>query len=166
MKALAKHLVGFQNNHEGLVVDLLHRLLDQIHLLIVAGAHYDVLIIFGMIYQRKMRLKRQEQHLKGEPKEALLYALSRMDALCEAENLEKISTAADAAALQESFPTITQEKLMWLQDLLQELTFSNHAYGTELRDETAQLYRDMASDATARQSRLKRMWYRYGRCFC
>ena len=37
---------------------------------------------------------------------------------------------------------------MWLQDLLQELTFSNHAYGTELRDETAQLYRDMASDAT------------------
>lgn len=28
-----------------------------------------------------------------------------MDALCEAENLEKISTAADAAALQESFPT-------------------------------------------------------------
>ena len=73
-----------------------------------------------MIYQRKMRLKRQEQHLKGEPKEALLYALSRMDALCEAENLEKISTAADAAALQESFPTITQEKLMWLQDLLQE----------------------------------------------
>ena len=70
-----------------------------------------------------MRLKRQEQHLKGEPKEALLYALSRMDALCEAENLEKISTAADAAALQESFPTITQEKLMWLQDLLQELTF-------------------------------------------
>ena len=84
----------------------------------------------------------------------------------EAENLEKISTAADVAALQESFPTITQEKLMWLQDLLQELTFSNHAYGTELRDETAQLYRDMASDATARQSRLKRMWYRYGRCFC
>ena len=59
-----------------------------------------------------------------------------------------------------------QEKLMWLQDPLQELTFSNHAYGTELRDETAQLYRDMASDATARQSRLKRMWYRYGRCFC
>ena len=55
---------------------------------------------------------------------------------------------------------------MWLQDLLQELTFSNHAYGTELRDETAQLYRDMASDATARQSRLKRMWYRYIRCFC
>ena len=135
-------------------------------LIVLCCILFIALIIFGMIYQRKMRLKRQEQHLKGEPKEALLYALSRMDALCEAENLEKISTAADAAALQESFPTITQEKLMWLQDLLQELTFSNHAYGTELRDETAQLYRDMASDATARQSRLKRMWYRYGRCFC
>ena len=89
-----------------------------------------------------------------------------MDTLCEAEGLDKISTATDATHLQESFPTMTQDKLMWLQDLLQELTFSDHAYGTELRDETAQLYRDMASDATARQSRIKRLWYRYGRCFC
>ena len=45
MKALTQHLVGFQNNHEGLVVDLLHRLLDQIHLLIVAGAHNHLLIL-------------------------------------------------------------------------------------------------------------------------
>ena len=70
-------------------------------LIVLCCILFIALIIFGMIYQRKMRLKRQEQHLKGEPKEALLYALSRMDALCEAENLEKISTAADAAALQE-----------------------------------------------------------------
>ena len=155
-----------QNNTDNSKDDHFFKLLMHVILIVLCCILFIALIIFGMIYQRKMRLKRQEQHLKGEPKEALLYALSRMDALCEAENLEKISTAADAAALQESFPTITQEKLMWLQDLLQELTFSNHAYGTELRDETAQLYRDMASDATARQSRLKRMWYRYGRCFC
>lgn len=155
-----------QNNTDNSKDNHFFKLLMRVILIVLCCILFIALIIFGMIYQRKMRLKRQEQHLKGEPKEALLYALSRMDALCEAENLEKISTAADAAALQESFPTITQEKLMWLQDLLQELTFSNHAYGTELRDETAQLYRDMASDATARQSRLKRMWYRYGRCFC
>ena len=155
-----------QNNTDNSKDNHFFKLLMHVILIVLCCILFIALIIFGMIYQRKMRLKRQEQHLKGEPKEALLYALSRMDALCEAENLEKISTAADAAALQESFPTITQEKLMWLQDLLQELTFSNHAYGTELRDETAQLYRDMASDATARQSRLKRMWYRYGRCFC
>ena len=155
-----------QNNTDNSKDDHFFKLLMHVILIVLCCILFIALIIFGMIYQRKMRLKRQEQHLKGEPKEALLYALSRMDALCEAENLEKISIAADAAALQESFPTITQEKLMWLQDLLQELTFSNHAYGTELRDETAQLYRDMASDATARQSRLKRMWYRYGRCFC
>lgn len=155
-----------QNNTDNSKDNHFFKLLIRVILIVLCCILFIALIIFGMIYQRKMRLKRQEQHLKGEPKEALLYALSRMDALCEAENLEKISTAADAAALQESFPTITQEKLMWLQDLLQELTFSNHAYGTELRDETAQLYRDMASDATARQSRLKRMWYRYGRCFC
>ena len=155
-----------QNNTDNSKDNHFFKLLMRVILIVLCCILFIALIIFGMIYQRKMRLKRQEQHLKCEPKEALLYALSRMDALCEAENLEKISTAADAAALQESFPTITQEKLMWLQDLLQELTFSNHAYGTELRDETAQLYRDMASDATARQSRLKRMWYRYGRCFC
>ena len=155
-----------QNNTDNSKDNHFFKLLMRVILIVLCCILFIALIIFGMIYQRKMRLKRQEQHLKGEPKEALLYALFRMDALCEAENLEKISTAADAAALQESFPTITQEKLMWLQDLLQELTFSNHAYGTELRDETAQLYRDMASDATARQSRLKRMWYRYGRCFC
>lgn len=155
-----------QNNTDNSKDDHFFKLLMHVILIVLCCILFIALIIFGMIYRRKMRLKRQEQHLKGEPKEALLYALSRMDALCEAENLEKISIAADAAALQESFPTITQEKLMWLQDLLQELTFSNHAYGTELRDETAQLYRDMASDATARQSRLKRMWYRYGRCFC
>ena len=155
-----------QNNTDNSKDNHFFKLLMRVILIVLCCILFIALIIFGMIYQRKMRLKRQERHLKGEPKEALLYALSRMDALCEAENLEKISTAADAAALQESFPTITQEKLMWLQDLLQELTFSNHAYGTELRDETAQLYRDMASDATARQSRLKRMWYRYGRCFC
>lgn len=155
-----------QNNTDNSKDNHFFKLLMRVILIVLCCILFIALIIFGMIYQRKMRLKRQEQHLKGEPKEALLYALSRMDALCEAENLEKISTAADAAALQESFQTITQEKLMWLQDLLQELTFSNHAYGTELRDETAQLYRDMASDATARQSRLKRMWYRYGRCFC
>lgn len=155
-----------QNNTDNSKDNHFFKLLMRVILIVLCCILFIALIIFGMIYQRKMRLKRQEQHLKGEPKEALLYALSRMDALCEAENLEKISAAADAAALQESFPTITQEKLMWLQDLLQELTFSNHAYGTELRDETAQLYRDMASDATARQSRLKRMWYRYGRCFC
>ena len=155
-----------QNNTDNSKDNHFFKLLVRVILIVLCCILFIVLIIFGMIYQRKMRLKRQEQHLKGEPKEALLYALSRMDALCEAENLEKISTAADAAALQESFPTMTQEKLMWLQDLLQELTFSNHAYGTELRDETAQLYRDMASDATARQSRLKRMWYRYIRCFC
>ena len=155
-----------QNNTDNSKDNHFFKLLMRVILIVLCCILFIALIIFGMIYQRKMRLKRQEQHLKGEPKEALFYALSRMDALCEAENLEKISTAADAAALQESFPTITQEKLMWLQDLLQELTFSNHAYGTELRDETAQLYRDMASDATARQSRLKRMWYRYGRCFC
>ena len=155
-----------QNNTDNSKDNHFFKFLMRVILIVLCCILFIALIIFGMIYQRKMRLKRQEQHLKGEPKEALLYVLSRMDALCEAENLEKISTAADAAALQESFPTITQEKLMWLQDLLQELTFSNHAYGTELRDETAQLYRDMASDATARQSRLKRMWYRYGRCFC
>ena len=155
-----------QNNTDNSKDNHFFKLLVRVILIVLCCILFIVLFIFGMIYQRKMRLKRQEQHLKGEPKEALLYALSRMDALCEAENLEKISTAADAAALQESFPTMTQEKLMWLQDLLQELTFSNHAYGTELRDETAQLYRDMASDATARQSRLKRMWYRYIRCFC
>lgn len=124
-----------------------------------------VVLIFAVIYQRKLRLKHQEQRLKGEPKAALLYALSRMDDLCEAEGIEAISKAADAAALQGSFPTITQERLEWLQDLLQELTFSNHSYGTELRDETAQLYREMASDATARQGRMKKLWYRYGRCF-
>ena len=155
-----------QNNTDNSKDNHFFKLLVRVILIVLCCILFIVLFIFGMIYQRKMRLKRQEQHLKGEPKEALLYALSRMDALCEAENLEKISTAADSAALQESFPTMTQEKLMWLQDLLQELTFSNHAYGTELRDETAQLYRDMASDATARQSRLKRMWYRYIRCFC
>lgn len=155
-----------QNNTDNSKDNNFFKLLVRVILIVLCCVLFIALIIVGMIYQRKIRLKRQEQHLKGEPKEALLYTLSRMDALCEAESLEKISTAADAAALQESFPTMTQEKLMWLQDLLQELTFSNHAYGTELRDETAQLYRDMASDATARQSRLKRIWYRYGRCFC
>lgn len=142
------------------------QLLFRVILIVLGCILFVALLVFGVIYQRKMRLQRQEQRLKGEPKEALLYALARMDALCEAEGLEKISTATDATHLQESFPTMTQDKLMWLQDLLQELTFSNHAYGTELRDETAQLYRDMASDATARQSRIKKLWYRYGRCFC
>ncbi len=142
------------------------QLLIRVILIVLGCILFVVILLFGIIYQRKVRLQRQEQHLKGEPKEALLYALARMDALCEVEGLEKISTATDAASLQESFPTMTQDKLMWLQDLLQELTFSNHAYGTELRDETAQLYRDMASDATARQSRIKKLWYRYGRCFC
>lgn len=61
----------------------------RVILIVLCCILFIALIIFGMIYQRKMRLKRQEQHLKGEPKEALLYALSRMDALCEAENLEK-----------------------------------------------------------------------------
>ncbi len=138
----------------------------RVVLIVLGCILFVVLAIFGVIYQRKMRLQNQEKHLKGEPKEALLYALARMDALCEAEGVDKISVATDAEKLQASFPTMTQEKLMWLQDLLQELTFSDHLYGSELRDETAQLYRDMASDATMRQGRLKRLWYRYGRCFC
>lgn len=145
-----------------------HFLQHLIHvMLIVLGCIFFIVVVFFcVIYQRKVRLQRQNQHLKGEPKEALLYALARMDVLCEAEGLGKISTATDAVGLQKSFPTMTQEKLMWLQELLQELTFSDHAYGTELRDETAQLYRDMAFDATARQNRIRRVWYRYGRCFC
>ena len=155
-----------QNNSDNSKDNHFLQLLIRVILIVLGCVLFVVLVLFGIIYQRKMRLQRQEQHLKGEPKEALLYALARMDTLCEAEGLDKISTATDATHLQESFPTMTQDKLMWLQDLLQELTFSDHAYGTELRDETAQLYRDMASDATARQSRIKRVWYRYGRCFC
>lgn len=152
-------------NHSQEETNQLWKMILKIVLVIIAVILVLALAVCFIIYQRKVRLQHQEQRLRGEPKAALLYALGRMDALCEAEGLPGISNAEDAQLLQKSFPTMTQERLMWLQDLLQELTFSNHVYGSELRDETAVLYREMASDALRKKGRIRRLWYRYGRCF-
>ncbi len=125
-----------------------------------------LILLFAILLQRRLRIKRKELRYKNKhAKKAILALYRAIQDLCYFAGIKDRQMWRQEHILQiaEAFPQLSATEWEWMYDCVQRTMFSNDVISTAEKKQMYHLYQQLRTGILKSLSTRRKLWFLYGR---